>query len=951
MQANKKPFLRTAVALALAAAFNPVYAQEQEATDQQVEAEEKQAESEEMVEVVEVRGLRASLVQAQDLKKNSDSIIDAIVAEDIGKLPDNTVAESLARIAGVQVTRDGDEANGIIIRGVPDVTTTYNGREIFTAELRRVQLQDFPSAAIAGVEVYKSGTADIMEPGLGGLVNVRTRRPFDFEGSKVAAGFHYTYNDQNGANDPSGNILLSDRWKSDDYGEFGLLANVTYAQAQYNTGNRYNEAQPWNIWESPFGWWSVEKPGQPGEFYTGADADQQFITPTGVGLWNGVGKRYRPSANFSAQWRPNNDTELYLEGIYQGYRNEGGYESLNIDWRQQRTLTDVVVNDTFGAQSYTVDRAYAGMRKGVDKARTDTYQLAIGGKYNSDWYTLEADLAWTDSEYKNTSTNIGAKYVDENNDFPGELVVDFNRGDGAYFYYTEHDFTNADNYKFTDAQQSIWNPTGEGVQFRVDMTADTGISIFHTFQTGIRLNHRKATGQGGERFIDRWGDNYSFAQFGNDIGLSPLQLTEDTVRGLPGQLNQWLVFSTDTVLNNQDAIANWIYDYTGEEAWNTSTSNLAYNPDWYFGAEEDSFAIYGQTQYTYDIGDWMIDGTIGVRVVRTEATTTGNSRIQEEDGTIVREFRTIDTDYTDVLPNISVKAVLDDIQLRAGYTKTRTRVNFGDLNPAYQLTPAIYPDDHEFSPDEIQFDNYATSGNPDLKPLTADNFDISLEWYFSDTGYASAAAFYKKIENWTNSYFTVIEDPDYGTVGLTQPLNSGKGNIQGLEFNFSTFLNMDSIPEFFHPFGFNVNATYLKGEEQKPTTNPDGTPGEYTDYEPIRWLSDWTYNAAIFYERDGFGTRLSYNYRGDWTHGENIEYDFLYGTKARDNLSFSIWYDPTDYLTIYFDIANVLARPFNNYFTAPAGHAGQAHITQPNTWSQDVRDEGRYYGMGFRLNF
>lgn len=98
-----------------------------------------------------VTGVRASLRSAQELKRNSDSILDAVVAEDIGKLPDNNASEALARVTGVQVNRSNDEANGVLIRGLPDVTTTFNGREIFTAENRGVALQDFPAGALAAL--------------------------------------------------------------------------------------------------------------------------------------------------------------------------------------------------------------------------------------------------------------------------------------------------------------------------------------------------------------------------------------------------------------------------------------------------------------------------------------------------------------------------------------------------------------------------------------------------------------------------------------------------------------------------------------------------------------------------------------------------------------------------------------------------------------------------------
>ena len=127
-----------------------------------------------------VTGIRKSLQSAQSLKKNSNRIVDAIVAEDIGKLPDVAVSDTAARIPGVQVERGGGEAGRVLVRGLPDFTTTFNGREIFTAETRQVALQDFPAGAIAAVEVFKTSSANIVEAGLAGLINVRSRLWFFF---------------------------------------------------------------------------------------------------------------------------------------------------------------------------------------------------------------------------------------------------------------------------------------------------------------------------------------------------------------------------------------------------------------------------------------------------------------------------------------------------------------------------------------------------------------------------------------------------------------------------------------------------------------------------------------------------------------------------------------------------------------------------------------------------
>ena len=139
-------------------------------------------------DTIVVTGLRRSLQSAQNIKRNSQQQIDAVVAEDIGKLPDIAVSDTAARIPGFQVERQRGEGSRVLLRGLDEnyYTTTYNGREIFTAERRTVALQDFPAGGIAAIEAFKTSTANLVEPGLTGLVNVRSRRPFDFKGFEVA---------------------------------------------------------------------------------------------------------------------------------------------------------------------------------------------------------------------------------------------------------------------------------------------------------------------------------------------------------------------------------------------------------------------------------------------------------------------------------------------------------------------------------------------------------------------------------------------------------------------------------------------------------------------------------------------------------------------------------------------------------------------------------------------
>ena len=141
-----------------------------------------------VLDAFQVTGVRASLISAQEIKQNSPQFVDSIVAEDIGKLPDNTVAEALQRVPGIQVGRGAGEVSGVLIRGLPNLGTTVDGHEIFTGTGRGVALQDLPAELISGVDVYKSNSADQIEGGIAGLIDIRLRKQLDFKGFELAAG-------------------------------------------------------------------------------------------------------------------------------------------------------------------------------------------------------------------------------------------------------------------------------------------------------------------------------------------------------------------------------------------------------------------------------------------------------------------------------------------------------------------------------------------------------------------------------------------------------------------------------------------------------------------------------------------------------------------------------------------------------------------------------------------
>ncbi|HYI43781.1 MAG TPA: TonB-dependent receptor plug domain-containing protein, partial [Sphingomicrobium sp.] len=331
-------------------------------------------------DAIVVTGLRRSLQSAQNIKRNSEQIVDAIVAEDIGKLPDVTASAALARIPGVQVNRAAAEAAQVRIRGLPDISTTYNSREIFTADDRYVAVQDFPAGSVAALEVFKAGTANLIEGGLGGQVNVRSRRPFDFKGFELSGSANIVRFEQAGQWDWNGNILVSNRWQVGDGAEIGVLGNVAMTNIDFFDSTRENDA-----WVSP----------------RGATASHPaFIAPNGSGTFFGTGDRRRPSFNGAVQYR-NGPLQLYVDALYQGYRGKDTNFWLFTPNFGDSTFTDVELDDDGLPISYTVTSpARPDGNQRFFKTRTDTYQVGGGAIYEvTPDIRLSGDVAYTKSTF------------------------------------------------------------------------------------------------------------------------------------------------------------------------------------------------------------------------------------------------------------------------------------------------------------------------------------------------------------------------------------------------------------------------------------------------------------------------------------------------------------------------------------------------------------------------
>lgn len=842
-------------------------------------------------DTIVVSGLRASLESAQSTKQRSDKIVDSIVAEDIGKLPDVAVSDTAARIPGIQVERRGGEASRVLVRGLDrfNYTTTYNGREIFTAETRSVALQDFPAGGISAIDVFKTSSADLVEPGIAGLINVRSRRPFDFEDSEIAGSVWGVYPDKSRDLEPNGQLLLSDRWNVGD-GEIGALINFSYTRMHYRD--------------------SVRRHG----FFIADLAGSR--SPDWPEIQYAEAERWRPSINGALQWRPNPDVELYVEGLWQGYRERatdrmwaqplwGGASYSNLVVENGQIISGTVTNPTAccgGNHTWGF--------QGATKRDTNTYQFAVGGRWDAGPLRITADIARTDSTFDLRTESVDYEINTKN--YSVDWFTGRPGGSGPTFQVRGIDPTNPAIYNYRGFYEDYLTAKGDDWQARLDFQYEpTGIDFLPSLHWGARFVNRDASAQAGDFY-------WNLRDRGIPISALPLNYILQP-RGFRGDNNapfpvSWFGPTFDSVQSNLTDLRQFNITRTGAG----SLDGPAVDPGRTFNINEKTYAGYAQANYSFNAGDVTIDGELGLRVVRTETETNGT--LFSVTGPTAISFKNA---YTDWLPSANMRVQLTpEVQARLAYTQTRTRPNFAQLNPALRLSPAA-----PCAPGQTNCIRTGSGGNPFLAPLDSDNFDASLEYYFSRTGFASVGIFRRDMKGFiANRAFEFPEpDPETGrTLVISGPVNTREARIKGVEAQVSGFF--DFLPGWLSGFGAQANVTYIDAKAEfgffcpatanAPCVAGPGAPNAATLRTRIPDVSRWTYNLVGMYERDGLTLRLAYNHRSSFPEADRAERDGFFTLQGRGNpvsrLDWSSSYAVTDNVTVFFDWTNILNDPFKS---------------------------------------
>lgn len=853
----------TAIALSIAALLSPVVHAQQAPTGQ----EENSAVE---LDTVVVTGVRSSVTQAQAIKQNAEQIVDSIVAEDIGKLPDNNVAEALQRISGIQIQRNYGEGSEIAIRGLTQVRTELNGRDIFTAnDGRGLSFEDVSAELLSGVNVYKNPSAEMIEGGLGGTVDLRTRLPFDYDGMKMAGSIQYNHYDLADKGETAFSGLFSNRWQT-GIGEIGLLVNLSKQEGSFRQDTI--SVEPW--------WDLTTVPGHEG---------QNISVPRGAGINTTNGERDRETSAIALQWRPNDDVEVYLQALrsdytfswldYSFFAYSGGSEM------QPVPGSSFVVNDRNEFVSGTFQDTPADSNTSLTKRHSVTTDYSAGAK----WTVNERLLLSTDFQYVDATTRSTRYIVGTGMTAVPRFTMDFS---GDLPRLTVTDASGAEGYLSNSANYIGWKfhldnqDDNKGTEFawRSDMDLAFDEGFFRSFKAGVRYTDRDAKNKGNVwRFMCLNGcGGAPFADYPNiPLVQNP---TSEFFRGDGYAFGPTLTASRDAVANYEQTLAGF-----GAEP-------LVFGPNNINTQSEQTYAAYGVLRFGRDAGALPFDGNVGVRVVRTELESAGVMTDPNDLGSLLPI--TVQQSYTDVLPSLNLRFFLsENLQWRFAASKGISRPTFDKLNPNLSLSV------------DSGGRRTGSAGNPNLSPMEADQFDTSLEWYFGKGSMLYGTAFYKKVDGFIADV-TTLEPINNQGWEIRRPVNGDNGKIKGVELGYTQFF--DFLPGWLSGFGVQTNYTYVDSEAPSPTaTDTNGQPLKV----PLEGLSKNSYNVILSYEQPRFAARVAYNWRSDWlvTTAGNGTGNLPVYNKGFGQLDASFRFNINDTWSVSLDGINLLDTQRESY--------------------------------------
>jgi len=821
------------------------------------------------LDAIVVTGIAGSIQNAVAAKQNSDNIIEAISAEDIGKLPDASIAESLARLPGLATQRVDGRANQISIRGLsPDFAgTTLNGREQATiGENRGVEYDQYPAELISGAAVYKTPDASLIGQGLSGTVDLHTIKPLDLPGRAMAANLR-------GETTSNGNLKAGG-----DVGDLGHRASFSYidqfldhtlgvavgfAQLDSPIQEKQYQAWWWSVDNGPAGieqnWGGPHTPGLP----------DNVLSQEGMQLRAQSENQLRNGLMAVIEWAPNDVYHSTLDMYYSTF-NEKKYTN-GVQWSSSPYNTNGL--PTYGNVGVTPASPYpivtSGSMSNIAPILQNEYTKEKDKLFSVGWNN-QVDFGHGWSGTADLSYSTARKHLQDAYLFGGlagrpTTSVDFNTptSDGYPDFRPAVDLSNPGNVVFTDPDnygyngREEWDSQKDTIKaIRLQVSHPLGW-IFSTADVGVNYSERKKTKQADVYFAWLNGngsgtpDSPYLPSFSAPIGGNFLYgPTSLSYGGIPGIINY----------NVLSALANQFYltPENGQGDWSRN-----------YSVEEKVPVAYVKFNIDTMLGDVPLRGNMGVQFVHTDQSssafqTNGNTLVGTLAGGAV---------YNNVLPSLNLVAQITDSQyLRFGLAKTMARGRIDDEKVASSAYVARVTD----GPAAGQVLWTGSGGNPQLKPYVAVGTDISWEKYFGKASYVAVAVFNKNLLNYIynktvldfnfaqagyiNNTPTLVPSSDIGS--FTRPENGTGGKMQGLELSgaLEGALLTPTLD------GFGVQANFSLTNSDIPESSVSSIPGAPAT---LPGLSRKVANLAFYYEKYGWSVRIAERYRSSFT-GEAV---------------------------------------------------------------------------------
>jgi TonB-dependent receptor len=844
------------------------------------------SEAQDVGEIV-VTGIRRQLETAQARKQDAPELVDAITADDIGALPDRSVTEVLQRIPGLAIgrvpqPRDADriavEGAGVTIRGLSWVRSELNGHTSFSAKNSRVLgFEDIPPELLAGVDVYKNPSAQQVEGGLSGTVNLRTRLPFDQEGRKFSFSVEGAWGDLAEKWEPSASVLFSDRTET-GIGDIGFLVSAGYSDLSSRTDTIHIDKYYAN---------------------TNLQPGSTVFAPGGIGWRELLIDRNRKGASAALQWRsPNENVEAHLQYFYSDATFD---QDENAVWNLPGAGLSGS-NLTFDGNKLTGgtlnDGGYAGSaRYNEREARNDDLSLHVAWNA-SDNLTFEGDVQYSKASTRIIDLTMGPS-AGPNFENAGPyslalhgssvptIVIPANdvlmNPDTVYhnFAMDPHEDNDADAWAYrADADYTFDNSDWlDKIRFGVRYEDYNST----TRETGYRWGSISQNWAGGpaifaDQDVPYRQQNYSNWFHKGNVPSGFLFPNTSFFRNYQNWANTVVDVSTAPGVNN--GCCTWV-PWDGDFSTKfPANDGLGINP-------QNQTTTAGYAQLSFKHGNW--DGNVGVRFVKTEAS--GEGQLVFQQGTLSNQAPADDiafangassptagdNDYNDVLPSFNLRyKATDNFYLRFAIGKGIARPDFPQLLPSIQINPLVgvlaggacvpLPSGSN-TPGNCVSEYTGTSGNPDLKPMESTNYDLSAEWYLNSTNSLTLALFDKEVSGFIET--TLNQVVPYTNNGVTKdvtvlrPENQGDGYVRGFEFAWNGFF--DFLPGWGRYFGARAAYTYVDSSgTRNAAANPyDGsqTVNSRLDDYPLEGLSKTSYNAELYYSMPKVEARLAYNWR------------------------------------------------------------------------------------------